>query len=67
MWIRICRAVREDADNGRYRTYGLQMGQTRFEDVSTHRWTVARLRWRLVKHRLSGVHFSDAVAEIAER
>lgn len=63
MRIQICRAVREDADNGRYLTYGLQMGEVRVDDISTHRYTVARLRWKLLWNRVSSVHFLDAVED----
>lgn len=43
MRITICCSVQEDVDNGPYRTYGLQMGAVRIDDISTHKCTVMRL------------------------
>ena len=39
MRITICCSVQEDVDNGPYRTYGLQMGAVRIDDISTHKCT----------------------------
>ena len=63
MRIEICHAVREDADNGVYDTYGLQMGNERVDDISTRRDIVVGLCRKLVANQLSKVHLVDAVED----
>ena len=63
MRITICCSVQEDVDNGPYRTYGLQMGAVRIDDISTHKCTVMRLQQRLERNHISPLHLVDAVED----
>lgn len=63
MQIKICRCVREDADNGRYWTYGLKMGDMRVDDISTRWRTVLRLRGKLLRNHVAVLHFPDVIED----